>query len=91
MSREWKGSPSYGDVVVIVSIVVNVGVSIAFVTSVAFNNGTWRLGNYRVIVVVFVVIVFVIVVFIVIVFVSVVISIVVAFVVGETVASAATA
>ena len=83
--------PSYGGVVVVVSVVVNVGVSIALVTSVAFKDGTWWLGNYRVIIVVFVVIVFVIVNFGVVIFVSVVISIVITFVVRETMASAATA
>ncbi len=76
-------------VVVVVSIVVDVQVSVAFVSSVAFDNGTWQSGNYRIIVVNFIVIVFV-VVFLVI-FVSVVISVVVAFIVGETMASADTA
>ena len=62
--------------------------SVAFVLSVAFDNGTWRSGNYRFIIVNFIVIVF-IVVFLVIF--SIVISVVVAFVVGETMASADTA
>ncbi len=75
--------------VVVISIVVNVQVSVAFVSSAAFDNETWRSSNYRIVVVNFIVIVFVIVFLVV--FISVVISVVVAFVVGETVTSADTA
>ena len=88
MSVAFITSVAFDDVVivVVVSIFVNVRVSVAFVLSVAFDNGTWRSGNYRIIVVNFIVIVFVVVFLVV--FVSIVISVVVAFVVGETVASA---
>jgi hypothetical protein len=60
-------------------------VSVPFVSSVAFDNGTWRSDNYQIVVVNFIVIVFAVVFLVV--FVSIVISVVVAFVVGETVAS----
>ena len=36
--REWKGSPSYGGVVFVISVVVNIRVSVTFFTSVAFND-----------------------------------------------------
>ena len=36
--REWKGLPSYGGVVIVISVVVNVGVSVVFFTSVAFDD-----------------------------------------------------
>ena len=75
-------------VVVVVSIVVNIQVSVAFVSSVVFDNGTWRSGNYRIIIFNFILINLIVVFFVVF---SVVISVVVAFVVGETVASTDTA
>ena len=90
MSVAFFTSIAFDDVVVVVvvSIVVNVQVSIPFVLSVAFDNGTRRSGNYRIIIFNFIAIVFVVVFLVVF---SVVISVVVAFVVGETVASAYTA
>ena len=36
--REWRGSLNYGGVVVVISVVVNVGMSIAFFARIAFDD-----------------------------------------------------